>query len=123
MSAPQNIIAVVFDFDDTLTDDSTTALLQNAGIDASDFWSNKAKSLLDAGWGPTPAYLKLLLDNVGSAKPFGKLTNAKLREFGSSLTFYPGIPKLFKDLHVSVAQHTVSNPGIEFYVISGGLEE
>jgi hypothetical protein len=27
MAAPQNVIAVVFDFDDTLTDDSTTALL------------------------------------------------------------------------------------------------
>jgi hypothetical protein len=26
MPAPQNVIAVVFDFDDTLTDDSTTAL-------------------------------------------------------------------------------------------------
>jgi len=30
MTAPQNIIAIVFDFDDTLTDDSTTALLKTA---------------------------------------------------------------------------------------------
>lgn len=123
MSAPQNIIAVVFDFDDTLTDESTTALIESFGVDASDFWGNKAKRLIDAGWDPTPAYLKLLLDNVGDGKPFGKLTNEKLREFGSKLKFYPGIPKLFSDLHKSVAAHALSNPGVEFYVVSSGIEE
>ena len=111
MSAPQNIIALVFDFDDTLTDESTSALLQSAGIDTADFWQKKAKTLLDEGWGPIPAYLKLLLDNVGPRKPLGKLTNKKLREFGVSLTFYPGIPGLFKDLQKSVRDHPLSNPG------------
>lgn len=123
MTAPQNIIAVVFDFDDTLTDDSTTALISSVGIDAGEFWSQKAKALIDDGWAPTPAYLKLLLDNVGDGKPFGKLTNAKLREFGSKLKFYPGLPGLFKDLRLQVAEHKLSSPGIEFYVVSGGLEE
>jgi phosphoserine phosphatase len=123
MPAPQNIIAVVFDFDDTLTDDSTTALITSVGIDAADFWGTKAKALLDAGWDPTPAYLKLLLDSVGDGRPFGKLTNARLREFGAKLRFYPGLPRLFKDLRESVALHSLSKPGIEFYVVSGGLEE
>ncbi len=123
MSAPQNIIAVVFDFDDTLTDESTTALLESAGIDTAEFWQKKAKALLDDGWGPVPAYLKLILDNVGEGKPLGKLTNAKLRQFGAGLSFYPGLPGLFSDLSKSVKEHTLSNPGIEFYVISSGLEE
>jgi phosphoserine phosphatase len=123
MGAPQNVIALVFDFDDTLTDDSTTALLESVGIDAKEFWAGRAKELLDDGWDPTPAYLKLLLDNVGEDKPFGKLTNAGLRQFGSTLKFYPGLPRLFKDLQQSVSEHHVSKPGIEFYVISGGLEE
>jgi phosphoserine phosphatase len=121
--APQNIIAIVFDFDDTLTDDSTTALIEHFGIDPTEFWGKKAKILLESGWDPTPAYLKLILDNVGEGKPFGKLTNNRLREFGSTLKFYPGIPTLFRDLKESVAEHHVTNPGIEFYVVSGGLEE
>ena len=104
MAAPQNVIALVFDFDDTLTDDSTTALLDSVGIDTKDFWGAKAKALLDAGWDPTPAYLKLLLDHVGDGKPFGKLTNARLREFGGTLKFYPGLPGLFKDLRDSVSE-------------------
>ncbi len=123
MSAAQNIIAVVFDFDDTLTDDATTALISSVGIDPNDFWTKKTKTLLDDGWGPTPAYLKLLLDNVGEGKPLGKLTNAQLREFGSTLKFYKGLPGLFKDLRDIAAEHPVSNPGIEFYIVSGGLQE
>jgi len=123
MAVPQNVIAVVFDFDDTLTDDSTTALLEAHGIDTKDFWGVKAKALLDRGWDPTPAYLKLLLDNVGAGKPLKKLTNAKLRQFGATLRFYPGLPAIFNDLRKSVAEHHVTNPHIEFYVISGGLEE
>jgi hypothetical protein len=123
MSAPQNIIAVVFDFDDTLTDESTSALLESVGIDTADFWRTKAQALLDQGWGPVPAYLKLILDNVGEGKPLGMLTNEKLRKFGAGLSFYPGIPGLFKDLTRSLKEHPLSNPGIEFYVISSGLEE
>jgi hypothetical protein len=98
-------------------------LITAAGIDAADFWGRKAKALLDAGWDPAPAYLRLLLDNVGLGKPLGKLTNGRLREFGSTLKFYPGLPGLFTDLRKSVGEHQLSNPGIEFYVISGGLEE
>ena len=33
------VIAVVFDFDDTLVPDSTTALLESRGVDAAQFWS------------------------------------------------------------------------------------
>src|ERR1051325_6597652 len=65
MSAPQNVIAVIFDFDDTLTDDSTTKLLEHFSIDASNFWRNRAANMLKDGWDPTLAYLKLILDEVG----------------------------------------------------------
>src|SRR5262245_50099591 len=98
MAAAQNTIAVVFDFDDTLTDDSTTKLLEAYSIDPVKFWQQDNKALVDAGWNPTLSYLKLILDNVGDEKPFGKLTNADLRKLGASLDFYDGIPELFDDL-------------------------
>ncbi|MBI3466455.1 MAG: hypothetical protein HY000_25865 [Planctomycetes bacterium] len=104
MSAPQNIIAVIFDFDDTLTDDSTTGLLESYGIDPKDFWQNRMRALVDAGWDPTVAYLRLLLDNVALGKCFGNLGNRDLRAFGAKLKFYPGIPKLFSDLQAIAKQ-------------------
>lgn len=123
MSAPQNVIAVVFDFDDTLTDDSTTKLLEHHGIDPVDFWKTKAAALLNEGWDPTLAYLKLILDEVGPDKKLGNLTNEKLRQFGGTLAIYPGVSTLFKDLRNIAAKHPLSNPAVEFYIISGGVEE
>src|SRR5262245_61073581 len=123
MPAPQNVIAVVFDYDDTLTDDSTTKLLESVGIDTKDFWENRMRQLTDTGWDAPLAYLKLILDNVGDGRPFGRLTNQRLREFGATLTFYPGIPELFGELQALAKNHVLSNPVVEFYIVSGGLEE
>lgn len=123
MAAPQNTIAIIFDFDDTLTDDSTTKLLEAHGIDAKDFWQNENGKLVAEGWNPTLSYLHLLLQKVGPRKPLGKLSNQDLRAFGATLEFYDGIPDLFENLTGYVTSHQISNPSIEFYIVSGGLEE
>ena len=119
-----NIIALVFDFDDTLLPDSTTRLLESNGIDAERFWTEEARALLQKGYDPTHAYLNLILERTGKGKPLGELSNAKLQEFGSTLepTFYPGVKSLFRDLKKIVSE--VSDKlRIEFYIISGGLQD
>lgn len=123
MHAPQNVIAVIFDFDDTLTDESTSKLLEAHGIDTNDFWRTKVDNLIKLGWDPSLAYLKLMLDNVGEGKPLGKLSNSALSKFGAGLEFYQGIPTLFDDLRALVSDHTISRPSVEFYIVSSGLEE
>src|SRR4051812_7649784 len=124
MVAQQNTVAVIFDFDDTLTDESTTKILQKYDIDAVKFWQKQNKDLiLEQGWDPVPAYMKLMLDNVGDGKPLGSLSNNSLSEFGGTLKFYPGVLKLFKDLRAIAAQHTISQPNVKFYVITSGLEQ
>jgi hypothetical protein len=61
MAAAHNIIAIIFDFDDTPTDDSTTQLLAHRGIEAKTFW-HECGEMASAGWDPTLAYTKRLLD-------------------------------------------------------------
>ncbi|PBO84792.1 MAG: hypothetical protein COA77_07560 [Thaumarchaeota archaeon] len=78
-------LAVIFDFDDTLVPDTTTQLLQKYGINTGDFWSKDVKSLIDSGYEPTLAYLNKFLENIGKDRPFGKLTNKDLRDFGKTL--------------------------------------
>lgn len=94
------VIAVIFDFDDTLLPDSTSALLDQAGVDPTAFWSGTAKQLYDAGYDQPTAYLNPLLDMVGPGLPLGELTNERLRDFGATLdaTWFPGLPGVFDDL-------------------------
>lgn len=116
------VVAVIFDFDDTLLPDSTSALLRQFGLDQDDFWKKQAPALVAEGYDPPLAYLNLLLREVGEGKPLGLMTNERLAEFGSTLdeTWFPGLPELFDDLK-SIAQE-FRDVSIEFYIVSGGLQ-
>lgn len=118
-----SVIAVIFDFDDTLLPDSSSALLRRYGIDTDMFWKD-AQKLVSSGYDQTLAYLKLFLDNIGEEKPLGLLKSSDLQEFGSTLdsTFYSGIPAIFKDLRKIVVEK-FEDIGIEFYIISGGIQD
>lgn len=117
-------IALIFDFDDTLMPDSTSRFLQAHGIDVEEFWGRTVKELLSQGYEPALAYLNRILEIVGPERPLGLLTNEKLRDFGRSLgkDFYPGVSGLFKDLEQTV-QNISSELKLEFYLISGGLQD
>ena len=95
----RDIVALIFDLDDTLLPDSTTKLLKDHGINTTEFWE-KQSALVQQGYDPPAAWLSLLLQNVGVGRPLGELTNSRLRKFGESLddTFYPGLPSFFDDL-------------------------
>ncbi|MCW8137593.1 MAG: haloacid dehalogenase-like hydrolase [Planctomycetota bacterium] len=120
---PQNVIALVCDFDDTLTPDSTTQLLEAYDVDSQDFWQRRVAELVSREFDPTIAFLTAFLELVAPGKPFAGLTNAKLREFGARLDFYPGLPEVFDDLQEIADGYELSRPAVEVYVISGGLEE
>jgi hypothetical protein len=118
----KDIIAVVFDFDDTLMPDTTSKLLASCNIKPKEFWP-QAKSLIDEGYDQPSAYLKLILDNVGDGKPLGRLTNRVLSEFGSTLDgdYYTGLPAFFDELRNDV-ESSFKNIDVEYYIISGGLQ-
>lgn len=123
MSQVTDVIALVFDFDDTLVPDSTTKLLRHYGIDTEEFWGTSAKQLIHQGYDPPAAYLKLLLDNVGPGKPLGELTNEGLRQFGTTLDgdFHEGLPDFFEEIRSTTASK-FKNIDVEFYIVSGGLQ-
>ena len=123
MSHSGDVLAVIFDFDNTLMPDSITKLLVRKRIDPEDFWLRQAGKLVRRGYDQIHAYLNVMLKNIGQGKPLGPLTNVDLLRFGSTLdkSFYPGLPRLFDDLKRIVGGY--SNITIEFYIISGGLQE
>ena len=52
-----DVIALIFDFDDTLAPDSTSGFLETIGVDTQQFWTKRVDPLLAQDWDPVPAYL------------------------------------------------------------------
>lgn len=122
MAAPQNIIALVYDYDQTLSprymqDD---VLFPEFGIDPAQFWKKCNTLVKDQKWDGELAYMKCLLDYLG----MDNVTNAKLTELGAGLSFFPGLPELFVDLPKAALspRHEAAGIKVEHYIISSGLK-
>src|ERR1700682_1437926 len=124
MQITSYVIAVVFDFDDTLTNDSTSALLKKHGYDPEKLWRKDHYALVKDGWDSTCAWLHLFLRFMDQGI-LPKLTSADLVEFGKTLPPHEGLNTFFDDLEELVkAENTPTELfRVEFYIISGGLQD
>ncbi len=115
-----DVIALVFDFDDTLAPDSTTGFLSGLGVDAGHFWSQEVGPLLSLhDWDPVPAYLYQMIELSRSGR-HGLITQERLAQWGRRLPLHDGVDTLFSRLRALVkAQHPQVQ--IEFYLISSGI--
>lgn len=120
MSVPQTTIAVVYDYDQTLSPTymQDEVLFPAYGIDAGQFWKRCQAMVRDEGWESELAYLKTLLDCLEMDKP----TQSELIALGAGLQFFPGLPEMFGELEeVLDAGHRAAGVRIEHYIISSGI--
>ena len=124
-----NIIAVVWDFDKTLINGyMEDPILIDNGIDPSVFWRevNALPEKYNREQGvkvnPDTIYLNHMLHYVKSGKLKG-LSNAKLKEYGQKMNFYPGIPDIFAATKAVVENERCNDYDIklEHYIVSSGL--
>lgn len=122
MASPQNTIAVVYDYDQTLSpvymqDD---VLFPEFGIDPKQFWPRCQRLVEEQGFDNELAYLKVLLDYLEMDRP----TNDDLVRLGAKLNFYPGVPSVFEELNTSFLPeaHQAMGINIEHYIVSSGLK-
>ncbi len=114
-------IALIFDFDETLVEESTSALIESLGVDVNWFWSENTQALLEKDWDPVPAYMYKLIELSMNKEP-AQITKQSLVENGKNLKFKPGVSTLFKNLkeYVSKSGEPIN---LEFYIISSGIGE
>lgn len=115
-----DVIALVFDFDDTLAPDSTTGFLEDIGVDTASFWRDQVGPLLEEhDWDPVPAYLYRILQLSHSGR-HGPITRERLCQWGGRLPLHAGVTSLFERLrtHLRKTHPTVQ---LEFYLISSGI--
>ena len=126
----QNIIALIWDFDKTLSPHYMQSPLFHAyGVDEAAFWSEVAS--LPAYYARAgirvqrdTCYLGHLLSYVRHGR-FPGLSNARLRELGAQIEFYPGVVELFERLAGVVRESAFAELDlrVEHYVVSTGLAE
>lgn len=130
MKFQQNVLAVVWDFDKTLISHyMQDPLFEAYGVDAKSFWDevNALPALYARQGVPVNAetiYLNHLLAYVRSGR-FAGLTNAKLRELGQKLKFFPGVLELFQASRALVDRepYRTFDLKVEHYIVSTGLAE
>ena len=122
MSEPQNIIGLVYDYDQTLSPEymQDQVLFPAFGIDPGSFWKKCQGLVAEQGYDNELAYMKTLLDYLALDPP----TNDDLRKLGADLTFYPGLPAMFDELGDAFLTdaHRAIGVKIEHYIISSGLK-
>ena len=126
----QNIIAVIWDFDKALVNGYMQGQYLKYGVDEKAFWQEVGN--LQAEYqkqgirvNRDTLYLNHFITCVNHGI-FPGLNNAKLREFGRHLTFYPGVPEIFEELKEVVSNNEKYKPfdiEVEHYVVSTGLAE
>jgi 3-deoxy-D-manno-octulosonate 8-phosphate phosphatase KdsC-like HAD superfamily phosphatase len=125
--AAQNIIALVYDFDGTLSPGNMQeeTIFKSYGIDKKKFWAKSQALVTRRGYEKTLAYLKLLVDDpLFRRRPLSK---QKLKESAACVPYYPGVDEgYFDQLNSFMRSHPeVREAGItlEHYIISSGLQE
>lgn len=122
MSVPQTTIAIVYDYDQTLSPTymQDEAIFPVFGINPKSFWAKCGELVEQQGYDNELAYMKALLDYLEMDRP----TNADLRKLGGKLNFYPGLPEMFEDFKSGLLTPEETGFGIqvEHYIISSGLK-
>lgn len=123
MSAPQNIIAIIYDYDQTLSPNymQDEAIFPHFGINPEHFWKRCGELVHEQGYDSELAYMKVMLDYLEMDRP----TNAELRKLGEKMSFYPGLPEMFEEFKTCLLtpEHVMHGITVEHYIVSSGLKE
>lgn len=121
MSASQNTIGLVYDYDQTLSPNYMTdeVVFPHYGINSEQFWKRSHVLVDEQGYDHELAYLKTMLDCLTPDPP----SNADLKKLGANLKFYPGVPQMFDEMNnILSPEHRASGIRLEHYIISSGLK-
>lgn len=125
----QNVIAIIWDFDKTLSPEyMQKPLFEAYGIDEDKFWA-EVRALpefyLKQGIrvNEDTCYLGHLLSYVQQG-PLKGLTNAKLKELGAKIDLFPGLPDFFDKFKefVNREEYREADVSVEHYIVSTGLD-
>lgn len=117
-----NVIAIAFDFDDTLVPDSYDAVIKHLGHDVGTFRQERYEPLLKSGWDGIPARFYTLIQESRRRPEGEKITAEFFENIGQQHAPFPGVPDMFDKLR-RCCQENNADIELEFYLITSGFVE
>jgi len=120
-----NVIALVYDFDGTLTPQPMQeyTVLPKIGIKkGKTFWKAVEKEALNTGGEEIATYMRLMIE-MSKRKRY-PVTRKILKSLAKNINYYPGVKTFFKRIsNYADTQFDDINVKLRHYVISAGLKE
>ena len=119
----QNKIAIIYDFDGTLTPKSMQeyTLLPKLGINSQSFWGNIVKEAKETGGESMMIYMRQLLDHAKSKNI--RISKDEFFKMGKDIQYYNGVVEWFKNIDRYVKKISCGEVEIYHYIISAGHME
>ena len=116
----QNKIAIIYDFDGTLTPKSMQeyTLLPKLGINSQSFWKNIVKEAKETGGESMMIYMRQLLDHAKNKNI--RISKDEFFKMGKDIQYYNGVVEWFKNIDRYVKKISCGEVEIYHYIISAG---
>ncbi|MEM7542357.1 MAG: HAD family hydrolase [Pseudomonadota bacterium] len=119
----RNQIAIVYDFDGTLTPQPMQeyTVLPELGISAQDFWSEVEQECRRTDGDSMLTYMRLLVEKIEANKKH--LSREALRELAKDIKYYQGVETWFARINAYVEARSEGKVQAKHYIVSAGLSE
>lgn len=119
----QNIIAIVYDFDGTLSPQPMQeyTVLPKLDIDSKKFWRDVAANSRETASESMLVYMRLLLEEA--EKQGVHIEPKDFKRMAKQIEYFPGVEKWFDRINDFVKEDGKGQIKIKHYVISAGLKE
>lgn len=123
MPCDQNTLALVYDFDKTLTprDMQEYTVLPRFQIDPSEFWKEVKLTVRVDQADEILTYMRLMVEKIGQQDEY--LTRTDLNAMASKIEYFPGVDTWFERMREYVSTKSNDRVSLQQYIVSAGLKE
>ena len=119
----QNTIAIVYDFDGTLSPQPMQeyTVLPKIGIDSKTFWSGVNEEAHKTGSDSMLVYMRLMLREANKREV--SIKREDFAKLARSIEYFPGVETWFSRINTYVKRRGAGKVKVQHYIISAGQKE
>ena len=119
----QNTIAIIYDFDGTLTPKTMQeyTLLPKLGVKSKSFWDEISQEVSKTGAETMMVYMRQLLDHAKNKNI--RISKDEFLKMGRDIKYYSGVEKWFTNINNYIRKISKNDVTIKHYIISAGHAE